>query len=80
MRRHAQYLLPRTDVPESNHPAPAAAGEQVAVGMKRDHEAVVAIALERRSLAAVCPTSQMRIVLSSRPAARQFGDRGFQAR
>ena len=51
-RRHVQNLPARADVPEPEHPIPAAAGQHVAAGMKRDHQAVVAVSLERDRLAA----------------------------
>ena len=50
-RRHAQELPPGADVPEPQHAAPAAAGEQLTAGMKRDHQAVVAVSLERANRA-----------------------------
>ena len=49
----ARNLSARSDVPEPENAGPAPAGERFAVGVERDHEAVVAISLEGDDLAAI---------------------------
>ena len=66
-------------VPQPEHPIPAAAGQHLATGMERDHQAIVTVALERdRRLAGVDVPDPDRVVLEAGRQEIRFS--GFQAR